>query len=89
MRECVVASAHYLIDLGKMPDAALQDIASCYKFKATSRDEQITATRDLLLGSTYAEMEPIVHKIREIAMRHGHGELVVTLRDGKPVSPSK
>lgn len=71
----VVATSKYFINLGALSEAAVTDIARHYKLSGDPATV-IQVVREMLLGSTYAEIEPIFDVLREIAVKHGHTEQV-------------
>ena len=75
MKVCVVVTEKYFMDLGTLSEAAMQDIAHHYKL--TGDHATVTAAlREMLLHSTYAEIDPIFHVLHEVAVRHGHTDKV-------------
>lgn len=66
---CIVCSAKHYMDLGEMPEAMVTEVAAEFQLKP---EQTINAVREMLLTSTYDEIEPIFQKLAAIAARHNY-----------------
>jgi hypothetical protein len=66
---CVVVTDKYSFDLGQMPQAMLEQVLAEYKIQASGG---IFAIREMLLGSTYAEIDQLYERLAAVAAQHDY-----------------
>lgn len=66
---CVVCTSRHYIDLGGMPEPMLADLAAEFQIKP---EQVIVALHEILIGSTYAEIDTLFERLTASATRHGY-----------------
>ena len=66
---CVVCTSRQYLDLGNMPEPMIADLATEFQ---TPPQQVIAVLHEMLLGSTYAEIDKLFERLAACATRHGY-----------------